>query len=183
MKLVILGRDGVINAKSDKPILKTDDWQALPGSREAISRLHRDGYRMVVVTNQPAIGGGLIKSEALNRIHVKMMDSIHQKGGEIEAIFFCPHTPEENCRCRMPRPGLFEEIAERLKINLTSIHAVGASLDEVRAARTASALPVLLRTGGEADKAAAQGDLNGMAVYDDLAAFVDDLLSGQVTGH
>lgn len=183
MKLVILGRDSVINAATGKPILKMDDWQPVPGSREAISRLHRDGYRVVVVSNQPAIGTGQLKSEALNRIHVKMMESIHQKGGEIEAIFFCPHTEDENCRCRMPKPGLFEEIAERLKINLTGIHAVGATLDEVRAARSASALPVLLRSGGEVDKAVAQGDINGVVVFDDLAAFVDALLLGQVASH
>jgi len=125
LKLVILGRDGVINAATALPILKPDEWAPLPGVREAISRLHRDGYRIVVVTNQPAVAQGTLKIEALNRIHGKMLEIVRQKGGEIEAFFICPHVPADKCRCRAPMPGLFEEVAERLKVNLSGFDFTG----------------------------------------------------------
>ena len=174
MKLVILRRDGVINTANALPILKPDEWTPLPGVREAISRLHRDGYRIVVVTNQPAVAQGTLKIETLNRIHGKMLEVVRQKGGDIEAFFICPHVPEDQCRCRAPMPGLFEEVAERLKVNLSGVYAVGCSLDDVEAARAASILPVLLRAG---DAPAAPA---GAMVLDDLAAFTDALLTGRM---
>ena len=180
MKLVILGRDGVINVATALPILKPDEWAPLPGVREAISRLHRDGYRIVVVTNQPAVAQGVLKIEALNRIHGKMLEIVRQKGGEIEAFFICPHVPADKCRCRAPMPGLFEEVAERLKVNLSGVYAVGCSMDDVKAAQAASILPVLLRTSGDASSAPGAAPA-GVMVFDDLAAFADALLTGRMT--
>ena len=178
MKLVILRRDGVINSVA-APVLKVADWTPLPGAKEAISRLLRDGYRIVVVTNQPAVASGELKIEVLNRIHMKMLDAVRQKGGEIEAIFICPHAPQDKCRCRVPSPGLFEEIAERLKVNLSGVYTVGGSLDDVKAAQSAATRPVLLRSSGEvtANDPAIPA---GVPVFDDLAAFADALLTGQM---
>lgn len=179
MKLVILRRDGVINTITALPILKPDEWVPLPGVRAAISRLHRDGYRIVVVTNQPAVAQGTLKIEALNRIHGKMLEIVRQKGGEIEAFFICPHVPADKCRCRAPMPGLFEEVAERLKVNLSGVYAVGCSMDDVKAAQAASILPVLLRTGDASSTIDAAAS-TGVRVFDDLAAFADALLTGRM---
>lgn len=177
--MVILRRDGVINAVTALPILKPDEWAPLPGVRAAISRLHRDGYRIVVVTNQPAVAQGTLKIEALNRIHGKMLEIVRQKGGEIEAFFICPHVPADKCRCRAPMPGLFEEVAERLKVNLSGVYAVGCSMDDVKAAQAASILPILLRTGDASSTIDAAAS-TGVMVFDDLAAFVDALLTGRM---
>ena len=180
MKLVIVRRDGVINAATALPILKPDEWAPLPGVREAISRLHRDGYRIVVVTHQPAVAQGTLKMEALNRIHGKMLEIVRQKGGDIEAFFICPHVPADKCRCRAPMPGLFEEVAERLKVNLSGVYAVGCSVDDVKAAQAASILPVLLRAGDVPSIPGASAPA-GVMVFDDLAAFADALLTGRMT--
>lgn len=180
MKLVILDRDGVINYDSDDYIKSPEEWVAIPGSLESIARLHRDGYTVVVASNQSGIARGLFDLDTLNRIHAKMLDAVRHKGGEINAIFFCPHGPDDNCRCRKPAPGLFEDIAQRLKTNLASVYAVGDSGRDLVAARAASALPVLLRTG-KGQRTLEKGvDLDGVPVFADLAAFVDSLLNGQL---
>ena len=135
MRLVILDRDGVINEDSDEFIKSPEEWTALPGSLEAIARLCRAEFKVVVITNQSGIGRGLFDMDALNRIHSRMLDHIHRKGGEIDALFFCPHGPDDGCTCRKPLTGMFEDLAERLKINLAGIPTVGDSLRDIQAAR------------------------------------------------
>ena len=180
MKLVILDRDGVINYDSDDYIKSPEEWMPIPGSLEAIARLHRDGYSVVVASNQSGIARGLFDMDTLNRIHGKMLDAVRNKGGEIEAIFFCPHGPDDKCRCRKPSPGLFEDIAQRLKTNLAGVYAVGDSHRDLVAARAVTALPVLLRTGKGQRTLDAGVDLQGIPVFEDLATFVDSLLAGQL---
>jgi D-glycero-D-manno-heptose 1,7-bisphosphate phosphatase len=175
MKLVILGRDGVINATPATYVDAPENWEPLPGSLEAIARLHRDGYRVVIVTHQPAVAHGALHMEVLNRIHARMLDLIRHKGGEVEAIFLCPHGPEGRCRCRPPLPGLFEEIAERLKINLSGVAVVAATDEEISAATAAGAQPVRIASGG--------GGVPVTPAFDTLWNFSDALLTGRLARH
>lgn len=169
MKLVILGRDGVINTPPATYVDAPEHWEPLPGALEAIARLHREGWRIVIITHQPAVAHGALHMETLNRIHARMLDLIRHKGGEVEAVFVCPHGPESRCRCRPPQPGLFEEIAERLKLNLAGASVVVAGEAEAVAARAAGARP--LRLGAApAPETVAWASLN---------AYVDDLLTGR----
>jgi D-glycero-D-manno-heptose 1,7-bisphosphate phosphatase len=170
MKLVILSRDGVVNPLPATYIDAPENWEPLPGALESIARLHREGWRVVIVTHQPSVGHGALHMETLNRIHARMLDLIRHKGGEVEAIFVCPHGSESRCTCRPPLPGLFEEIAERLKINLASVPAVVATDDEAAAARAAGAQP--LRIG--------LGEAGVPAPFASLALFCDALLAGRV---
>ena len=112
MKLVLLDRDGVINEDSDDYIKSPEEWIPIPGSLEAIARLNREGYKVIVVSNQSGIARGLFDTDMLARIHAKMVEAVRAKGGEVEAVFFCPHGPDGGCRCRKPLPGLFEEVAD-----------------------------------------------------------------------
>lgn len=169
MKLVILGRDGVINVAPATYVDAPGNWEPLPGALEAIARLHREGWRVVVVTHQPAIAHGALHIETLNRIHSRMLDLVRHKGGEVEAIFLCPHGPESRCRCRPPQPGLFEEIAERLKINLAGVAVAVAGAEEAKAALAAGAQPVRI---GAAE--------TGAPTFAGLAAFADALLAGRL---
>ena len=182
MHLVILDRDGVINQDSDQYIKSTDEWVPLPGSLEAIARLCRADYKVVVATNQSAVARRLLTMDALNKIHARMLEWVRQKGGQIDAILFCPHGPDDGCECRKPKPGMLLELAERLKVNLTAVPAVGDSLRDLQAAEAVRALPVLVRTGKGADTEQRLGD-SGPAhtvVYNDLAAFVEGLLDGEL---
>ena len=113
-KTVFLDRDGVINHDSPDYIKAPEEWQALPGSLEAIAQLCRADYRVVVATNQAGVARGVFNLETLNRIHRKMVKSIREKGGRLESIFFCPHGPDDACSCRKPKPGPFLEISQRL---------------------------------------------------------------------
>ena len=181
MKLVLLDRDGVINHDSDRVIKSPEEWIPIPGSLEAIARLNREGYRVVVISNQSGIARGLFDTDTLAKIHVKMIEAIRAKGGEIEAIFFCPHGPDDGCRCRKPLPGLFQEVADRLKVSLGGVYAVGDEERDILAARALAAQPVLVRTGKGRRTARRSKQLKDTPVYDDLAAFADALLSGAMS--
>lgn len=181
MRLVILDRDGVINEDSDHYIKTPDEWRPIPGSLEAIARLTHAGIQVVVATNQSGIARGLFNVDMLGRIHNRMLDEVHHRGGEIEAIFFCPHGPKDACGCRKPLPGLFHDIAARFKTSLNGTYAVGDSLRDIEAARAVQALPVLVRSGKGARMVAQGGaGLDGVPIYDDLAAFCEALLSGSI---
>jgi len=176
MQLVILNRDGVINEDLDEPVKSPSEWQPLPGSLEAIARLHRAGWHVVVVTNQPGIAHKRLDLDALMRIHEKMHRAVAEAGGLLDAIFFCPHGPDAGCTCRMPRPGLLQDVAGRLHINLRGVPVIGATLGGLQAAQAVDAQPILVKTGrGNATQA--HPDLTAVAVYDSLASAVDALLA------
>lgn len=177
MRLIILDRDGVINEDSDDYIKTPDEWLPIPGSLEAIARLTRAKYRVVVASNQSGIGRGLFDTNMLSRIHEKMHRKVVEAGGRIEAIFFCPHAPEDECACRKPKPGLFHEIANRLYVDLNGVPAVGDSLRDITAAQAAGCRPMLVRTGKGSRALSAATGLDGVMVYDDLAAAAEALLT------
>lgn len=179
MRLIILDRDGVINEDSANYIKSPEEWVPIPGSLEAIARLCRAEFRIVIITNQSGIARGLFTLDTLNRIHTRMLEHIRQKGGEIDAIMICPHAPADNCDCRKPKPGMFLELAQRLKINLNGVPAIGDSLRDVEAAQAASASPILVKTGEglrSIEASAKQGGLGSIPVFDDLAAFANDFI-------
>lgn len=146
-KLVILDRDGTINADSDDYIKSADEWEPLPGALEAIARLNHAGWHVVLASNQSGLGRGLFDMAALNAMHAKLNKLLAAKGGRIDAIFFCPHSPDERCYCRKPLPGLFEQIAERYGMALDGVNAVGDTLRDLVAAASAGCAPHLVLTG------------------------------------
>ena len=186
VSLVILDRDGVINHDSDDYIKSPDEWQPLPGSLEAIARLCRADYTVVVATNQAGVGRGLFSLEMLTRIHRKMASSIRDKGGRLDSIFFCPHSPADQCGCRKPKPGMLLEISDRLSIGLSGVPFVGDSLRDLEAAAAAGAMPVMVKTGRGrlTQEQLSQGELSHTLgqtpVYADLAAFTDAVLDGNL---
>lgn len=177
MKLAILDRDGVINQDSNAFIKSPDEWIALPGSLEAIARLSRSGWRVVIASNQSGVARGLFSMNTLNAIHAKMRRELAAVGGSIDAIFVCPHGPDEGCACRKPKPGMFFDIARRYDIDLKNVPAVGDSLRDLQAASQAGCSPWLVLTGN-GKKTWDTGDIPaGTQIKDNLAAVVDTWLS------
>jgi len=177
MELVILDRDGVINEEREDFVKSIDEWQPIPGALEAIARLSRAGFRVVVASNQSGLARGTFDIAALNEIHALLHRRLAELGGQVAACFFCPHGPEEGCDCRKPKPGLYRDIARRLRVSLRDVRVVGDRPSDVEAARAVAARPVFVRTGRAQDRAIDAADLQGAEIYDDLAAFVDHLLA------
>jgi D-glycero-D-manno-heptose 1,7-bisphosphate phosphatase len=177
MKLVILDRDGVINFDSDQYIKSPAEWRPIPGSIEAIARLHQGGWRIAVATNQSGIGRGLFDMATLNAINDKMMEMVFRQGGRIDALFFCPHTAAESCDCRKPRTGMFEEIAARFHTELKGVPVVGDSLKDLQAADAVGAQPILVLTG-KGPRTREDGSMpRKTLVFDNLADAVRHLVA------
>lgn len=178
MKVIILDRDGVINQDSESYIKNPDEWIPIDGSLTAIARLHHAGYRVVVATNQAGIGRGLFDIDMLNGIHEKMHKMVHEAGGHIDAVFFCPDANQDS-DCRKPNPGMLKDIAQRLNIELNHVPVVGDALRDIQAAQAVKAKPILVRTGKGAGTLAGLKDTKGLGIFDDLKATVDFILSSQ----
>ncbi len=179
MKLVVLDRDGVINEDSDAFIKSPDEWQPIKGSLEAIARLNQADYQVVIASNQSGLARGLFSIETLNQIHDKMHRMLAEVGGQVDAVFFCPHGSGDGCHCRKPDTGLFEQIAERLGLSLQDVPVLGDSLRDLQAAQTVGAEPMLVLTGkGEKTQLLLKhNNLNSIKVYANLAAAVDAMLA------
>ncbi len=178
MKYVILDRDGVINEDSDAYIKSVAEWKPIPGSLEAIARLCQAGWRVLVASNQSAIGRGLMDYDALFSIHDRMQRALAELGGRVDAISFAPEAPDQASLMRKPAPGMLLDLGKRLNLNLENVPVVGDSLRDIEAARAAKAKPVLVRTGnGQRTQQEHSKELAGVTVFDDLAAFSADLLS------
>ncbi len=180
MKLVILDRDGTINIDSDEYVKTADEWQPLPGALEAIARLNHAGWHVVVATNQSGLGRGLYDIGALNAMHAKMHKLLAAVGGRVDAVFFCPHAPEDACQCRKPAPGLFEQIGERLGVDLADVPTVGDSARDLQAGASVGCEPHLVLTGKGAvfrDRPLPETFPAGTCIHKDLSAFADHLIN------
>jgi len=184
MKLLILDRDGTLNQGRDDKVASPNEWEPLPGALEAVARLNHGGWRVVVATNQSGIGRGLFDMASMNAVHAKMQRQLAAVGGRVEAVFFCPHAPEDACDCRKPAPGLFRQIGARFGVPLGEVPAAGNALRHVQAAAAAGCPTHLLLTGqSEAlrDPLLPRPDLPaGTRLHTDLSAFVDWLLQQPV---
>ena len=146
-RLVILDRDGVINADSPDFIKSPAEWHALSGSLDAIARLCASGFTVVVATNQSGVGRGLFSAQTLEQIHDEMLRQVSEAGGHIAAVFVCPHTPDTGCDCRKPLPGLLRQIEQQFGTTLAGVPTIGDSPRDIAAALAVAARPILVRTG------------------------------------
>lgn len=180
IKLVILDRDGTINRASDEFVKSPEEWEPLPGALEAIGRLNHAGYHVVLATNQSGLGRGLFDMAALNSVHAHMVKALSAYGGRIDAVFYCPHAPDEGCHCRKPAPGLLEQIAERYGVSLQSVPYIGDSLRDMQAAAAAGCAPHLVCTGRHPElrgqTVLPPGFPPDTRIHADLAVCVDHLL-------
>jgi len=179
MKLLVLDRDGVINADSPDYIKSPDEWQPLPGSIEAIARASNAGYTIAVATNQSGVGRGLFDLDMLSAINGTMIEAVEAAGGRIDLIVFCPHKPDEGCECRKPKTGLLRRIDSELGVELAGQWMIGDSIKDIAAARAARMQPVLVRTGNGVSVERELQDKTDVLIFDDLAAAVDSLLEEQ----
>lgn len=180
MKVIVLDRDGVINHDSDAYIKSKEEWIAIDGSLEAIARLNHGGYTVVVASNQSGLARELFDIEALTAMHKKMDEELLKVGGHIDAVFYCPHGPDDACDCRKPKPGMLLEIGQRFNVPLKEVIFIGDSVSDMKAASNAHAKPMLVRTGkGIKAEMILQAECKQsklVPVFDNLASAVEAIL-------
>lgn len=178
--LVILDRDGVINQDSDDYIKSAEEWQPIDGSIEAIAALSKAGFRIAIATNQSGLARGLFDLDDLEAMHDKLITLVTEQGGMIEGIFYCPHHPDDDCRCRKPNVGLIEAIEFELGVSAKNAYFVGDSLKDLQAARAKQCIPVLVRTGKglrTQSKIADDADWSDLAIFDSLYDVSESILA------
>lgn len=126
-KYIFLDRDGTMNTRPPKAdyVKKPEEFLWLPGAKQAIRKLNDNGYRIILISNQPGIARGALTEEDLNNIHKKMNDDLKKIGAEIFAIYYCPHNWDEGCECRKPKPGMFFMAQKDYSIDLTKCWMIG----------------------------------------------------------
>ena len=174
--VVFLDRDGVINRDSPDFVKSRDEFEFIPGSLSALSRLNENGFDTIVITNQSAVNRGIISLATLEDMHRMLRTTIRQQGGQIRDIFFCPHRPDEGCSCRKPKPGMIRQACERYTIDLHTAVMVGDSKKDIECGRNAGCgATVLVRTGNglETEKALNARQIPVDFVADNLQAAID----------
>ncbi len=147
MKLVLLDRDGVLNADRADYVKSASEFRMLPGAAEAVAKLSKNGFRVAVVSNQAGVGKGLITEEALWQISSLVELAVESAGGAIERFYYCKHTPDDNCDCRKPRPGLILQACKDMEVKPSECYFVGDAERDVLAARNAGCKSVMVLTG------------------------------------
>ncbi len=154
---VFLDRDGTINVEKDY-LYRPEEFEFIPGAVEAIRRLNRAGYLVVVVTNQSGVARGYYTDQEVHRLHRHIDQLLSQADARIDAWYHCPHHPSglppynQLCSCRKPRAGMLEQAAADLEIDLSRSWIVGDKLVDVEAGIAAGCRPVLVLTGYGVDE-------------------------------
>jgi D-glycero-D-manno-heptose 1,7-bisphosphate phosphatase len=143
---LFLDRDGVINRRiAGSYVTRWNEFEFLPGIVEALAALSEAGaYPIIVVSNQAGVGKGLISRPGLAGITSSFVDSLRRAGVPIDAVYYCPHTVEQRCDCRKPRPGLLTRAAAEWNLDLRRSVLVGDSLSDIAAASAACCRAVWL---------------------------------------
>lgn len=142
---IFIDRDGVINQRRpDDYVLNWSQFVFVPGIREALKQLSTLGLPMIVISNQAAVGKGLLTLDGLREITTRMQQALLEDGTALTAAYYCPHRSEENCACRKPRPGLLHMAANDLNVNLSRSVLVGDSETDIKAAEAAGSRSILL---------------------------------------
>ena len=143
---IILDRDGVLNKKAAKSEYITcyEEWEWLPGSKEALRLLKNRGYQIIIATNQAGISRGKMTERDLLEIHTAMIEDLLKDGIVVDKIYFCPHGWDENCECRKPKPGMLFNAQKDLHLDLSRTYFVGDDERDVEAGLAAGMRTFLL---------------------------------------
>jgi histidinol-phosphate phosphatase family protein len=144
--IVFLDRDGTI-IRECHYLSDPDQVELLPGVSQGLQQLQAMGLRLVVLTNQSAIGRGYFDLDRLQQIHQRLQTLLLQEGIHLTAIFFCPHVPQDRCHCRKPNPGLIEQAAQSLKFSPSQSFVVGDKPCDIELGLRIKATTFLVRTG------------------------------------
>ena len=180
---IFLDRDGVINQNRADYVKSWAEVLFLPGAFEALRRLAQTPYRLVIITNQSAIGRGIITLQTADEINRRLVGQIEAHGGRVDGVYLCPHHPQAGCACRKPQPGMLLRAASELKLDLPRSYLIGDARSDLKAARAAGVQGILVRTGRgtEAENSLDPAERALWPVLPDLSAAVDYILAKSAT--
>ena len=186
---VFLDRDGTLNV--DVGYLHAiDQLELFPWTADALRLLKRAGYLLVVVSNQAGIAQGMIAPGVVEQAHAEMLRRVREAGGDLDALYFCPHHPRgaikelaTDCRCRKPLPGMIDDAARDLGIDVARSWVVGDKWLDVQLGHAAGARSILVRTGWGADQERRRTEGQKVeAICDNLIAAVSVILAARGLG-
>lgn len=177
-RAIFLDRDGVINQNRADYVKSWGEFEFIEGVRGALARLAKSEFKIVITTNQSAVGRQLIMREIVDEIHRRMLDDISRSGGRVDRILYCPHRPEDGCQCRKPRPGLLIQARDELALDLNNSYLIGDSTEDIRAGIAVGCTTLLVLTGRGRQALANLQELDGAQpiIVENLADAVNTIL-------
>jgi D-glycero-D-manno-heptose 1,7-bisphosphate phosphatase len=177
---VFLDRDGVVIENVDAYVRSWADVRFLPGALKGLRRLATSCYTVVVVSNQSAVGRGLLTAKDAHDLNARVIAEVAAEGGRIDAAYLCLHAPADACLCRKPAPGLLLQAQAELGLDLADSYLIGDAASDIQAARAAGARGILVHTGRGKVQETLLGarDRARTPIVRDLAAAVDQILLG-----
>jgi len=177
---IFLDRDGVIIENRPDYVRSWSDVSIFDQAIEAIYLLSKLPFKIIIITNQSAVGRGIISLSTANEINQRIIELIIQNHGRVDDVLVCPHQPEDHCSCRKPAPGLFFQAAQRNSIDLSSSVMIGDAVTDLQAAQAAGiSTKYLVRTGRgiEQEKLLSNHAINSYSVVNNLLEAVHQIAS------
>jgi D-glycero-D-manno-heptose 1,7-bisphosphate phosphatase len=177
---IFFDRDGVIIENKADYIRDWLEVKLIPGALRALSLLANTRYKIVIVTNQSAVGRGIISLETAREVNERLLRLIQDRGGRVDGLYMCPHQPADDCLCRKPRPGLLLQAAQELGLDLKSSWMIGDAWSDVQAGVDAGVpQTVLVRTGRGQEQLSERPSphLRHPLIFDHVAAAVEAILA------
>jgi D-glycero-D-manno-heptose 1,7-bisphosphate phosphatase len=183
---IFLDRDGTINRERADYVKCWPEYEWLPGALAALALLAQLDIPILIVTNQSAVGRGILSMSALAAMHERVRAEAAAAGGRIDQFLVCPHAPDEQCACRKPQPGLLQQAAAEYGFDLARCVLIGDSITDLGAGEAAGCNTILVRTGRQGQAlddmvAALTGQAALTPIVDDLAAAVRLLTAARVS--
>ena len=168
---IFLDRDGVLIENKPDYVRDWSHVKIIPEAIHALALPQLSSYKVVIITNQSAVGRGLILLETAEHINRRLVDLIHRRGGRVHGVYMCPHKPDDDCFCRKPSPGLLFQAAKDLALDLKRSWMIGDAWSDVQAGQTAGVPHTILLKTGRGREQLAQSRPAGIAshlIFDNL---------------
>ena len=150
-KAVFLDRDGTINEEVNY-LSRIEQVKILPNSAKAIKLLNDNGFKIIIITNQSGVARGYFSIERLEEINNHLKNELLKENAIIDAIYYCPHHPDDLCQCRKPKTGLIERARDEHDVDLSSSFVIGDKILDLETGRKMGCKTILVLTGYGSDE-------------------------------
>jgi D-glycero-D-manno-heptose 1,7-bisphosphate phosphatase len=178
---VFMDRDGTVSEEVGY-MYHAGLYKLFPWTGEAIRRINESGMKAVLITNQSGLGRGYFDRSTVDEVHGILQRELAKFNAHLDAIYLCPHLPEDNCDCRKPKPGMLLQAAREMNIDLSESYMIGDRYVDVGAAHAAGLRSVLVCSGdgrAEFSKYAGIPGPQPRAIAQHLLHAVEVILGGQ----